>query len=1478
MYLRNSMYFVYLYSRIIQRLNSSDYEIKRDTTTEIIEKSEYQATRQCSLDLLTKSICPMIKIVMGHYYGTKENCKKMHELLQEKCKSGSKSVKKTKMTGKKIRNLDEEIKKFTEANMSLRTDCMNLKDFDLEFNWLVQCKDLLIHLCPKDKSSWDNLADDMQNWEPSACLSIVMHGKDMCGKSIFKSPLVNFPRDENVYDFVSLAKHVKDLRNNDSHSSSKADIIKMYDEDMHLILQFLADLKRWYECNQCTKFFEYASDAFIQVKMKYDNMLQRNVTKWECIYKNLKELDPISTCYLLITTPLNFETLTENQKKGLSSVPWCCVVDYDPNSNKEGFLKFFKESQSQNISCESKTYSDTQRIECDRHFGDSVERLTSGHKCLSFLPHGDSEDESDKYCPLDNKDVYTMKVRYHLNKVMRYILERLIKEKPPVVVFLCYNEYAIDGKHFPPFLHESLECLYQSAVEIIGKENVIFFSDRATSLGSISCCHIPLTLLCDHLYQSCNDLNCKLPILLPSISGEIQLEDIAWMQDDFEIVHKKIDDHELHSRRDTKIRKLVDKTVSIEELNKQIVEEITIDFLRGNRISWIGLSHQIDIKRELADDIKEKITGMQSSGEVQRTTRIFELYHETGAGASTLARRILWDLRKKFICLILHENFSYSADAVVHLTKLYKKCNCTILLLVDEDLQQYNTELLTYQIQSKSIPLILFRVIRTLRSTSNIPGTKKSSFLGCSLNSTEASRLMAKYKHHLSEKVTRRGKDFHEAKAFAWVGEPVIAHYEHWQLCQIGCSHDIEGVIHKRCEGDLVEIKWRDDKIEKCPLDTVQLKTHKDEMQSFMFYGIFYLLEEYRQRINDHVQRKLGKLQDRELKFLAYLSLPFAYDACYSLPQACFGERKIGFHILNNVPKEAHEFVSVNKEGSFRIVHTIVANQIVKFYMRNNVLSQFVIEFLRKFIPDGASANHKLRQAVSSLLWMRRATQDDEGSFLDGRKKRQDFSPLICELHKEDAKKVLLEGTDIFYNDHSFGHLARFYAIAVKDFDQAKQCMQKAIALASEQSEGTIYNMYGDIYRYELTTVISKVSGKSDEIWEYADELHSQACDKYKHSSKSHRSLSHPYYGELKVRLDYLKCIRKFKFSGDQKDEMFMKYLLTNETVLNSDGRCIDLLEWLENFILNGDGGKDIGSDDIASIRKHQQTLYDLMGKEKREKCIHITEELLKLPHNEVNHPAARRKYINLHLIRKKVGEISIDKRIKMLGYLELNIKEEGYKGDTLKQWLKFASSLPSPYSDVNVALDILIEWDKRVQPFDVACVKFHLYIFHFLAALNCSQNSEIFNKHMKNYEKEEAICRRENSSEKTAHWITKWLAKDGNGIGCLYSEKWQNKLDHLKMFHGKIGNLERDGRKQCHISFKGFSIFFDLKDLKSTDDIRNSSKVQFGIGFSCTCVRAINISLIQEGQATASNEQLSSAGYSSDSGRESKSTNQGIL
>lgn len=935
------------------------------------------------------------------------------------------------------------------------------------------------------------------------------------------------------------------------------------------------------------------------------------------------------------------------------------------------------------------------------------------------------------------------------------------------------------------------------------------------------------------------------------------------IEQDFEIVHKRIDECELDDMEKAKIKSIGGMKISKEKLDKEIFEDITTAFLKGNQISWIGLARQIDIKRDLLDDVKDKIKDMRSqnvSGEVQRNTRIFELYHETGAGASTLARRVLWDLRGNFISLILRENFSYSPDAINRLTTLYEKCNRTILLLVDEDLPQYNTELLTNEIQSKSVPLILFRVIRTPQGFSRAANPKRSLLLKNCLSKGEELNLTTEYQHYFPKQVKEREKYFQQANTFKSDGEQVTAHDKHWRFCQGVSNHSCDGIVHSLVDENIIEVKWSDGSVERCHVDAVKFTHREDEMHSFIFYGIFYLVEEYRSRINDFIHKKMGELIRRndeinKLQFLAYISLLFAYNVYYSLPQNCFSEGIMRFNILKSVPGEAQDFVSQNRKGFFRIIHPIVAKLIIDFYVGEvlgNNMSKFVINFLQRFVPYDTSVNQELWQAISTLLWKRQFTQEDEGSVMVDR--RMAFSPLICELDSGDAIEVLLEGANIFNNSHAFGHLARYYAIVVKDFTKAQMHMKHAFDLADEHAEGTICNMYGDIYRYELTYRLDEAYGSNvstdDSLWAATDELHQLACDKYENCAKLQRSFSHPYYGELKIRLNYLKYIRKLKFPGDRNDKAFLKYLIANPTVRNSDGRCIELLDWLRDFTINGDGGKDVGSDDIVSIRKHRRMLYDIMGGEKRDECIRITEELLQLPFTDVNHwPAARRKYINLHLINASVSAIPEEKRIVMLEYLEKNIKEEGYKSDTLRNWLKFACTLPLPHSNMKKALHILEQWEVHVQPSssDVGFIKFYLYVLNFLLALDCSDNDDQFEKYKAMYEKEESACKRENWSDKTRDWTKKWLSNRGRGIDCLSSGKCHK--EHLKMFTGKIGDIDHD-KKNGHISFKGFNIFFDLKYVTDiTGDARSGSKVQFGISFTYGNVRAKYITVVQEGQ-----------------------------
>lgn len=527
------------------RLDSNDSTSNSgDLISEVREKNAYQSHRSENLDLVARCARPLVRKVMKRCYGAQSTCDVLHEMIKKK------KLLKRKCQISEFQKIEQEITQFVKDNMCLRI--FELKGFAFEKNWLTECKEILTQHCPskqkvvvggKTKNKWEALEENMTNWEPSACLSVIIHAKDVHEGNVFESPLVNFPGDKNEYDFVSLANKIKGgIRHNDCHSATTGDITSTYDESIYLVLDFLSLLQKWYDRNDFEGAYKDTHDAYVEIKSNYNSLLQKSVPQWDVVYESLKEVDPDNSCYLLITSPLHFNRLTDNQKKGLSSVPWCCVVDYDPCSSKEGFFNFFQNCQSQVIFCESKTYLDIRKVECTRQYGDSVEKLTSGHKCLWFFPHGDIENETHKFCPLQDADSYNQQVRRPLNEVMRFILGRLVLKKPPIVVFLCYHEFAIDGQHMPSFFHTNLNYLYESVKEIIGKENVLFLTDRRTSLGGIPCLHIPLPLLCDHLFQTCDDFQCDVPIVLPSSAGYIRIEagenvnvvdiNIPWIEQD----------------------------------------------------------------------------------------------------------------------------------------------------------------------------------------------------------------------------------------------------------------------------------------------------------------------------------------------------------------------------------------------------------------------------------------------------------------------------------------------------------------------------------------------------------------------------------------------------------------------------------------------------------------------------------------------------------------------------------------------------------------------------------------------------------------------------------------------------------------------------------------------------------------------------------------------------------------------------------
>ena len=162
---------------------------------------------------------------------------------------------------------------------------------------------------------------------------------------------------------------------------------------------------------------------------------------------------------------------------------------------------------------------------------------------------------------------------------------------------------------------------------------------------------------------------------------------------------------------------------------------------------------------------------------------------------------------------------------------------------------------------------------------------------------------------------------------------------------------------------------WEDGKEEKnCIIGSFRGKINSDRYRSvylnaeisqvyetFYFYGIMYLDEEFCAPMYKHIQRCLSvmlpqKTQDEKFKeqllIRAYLSIPFAFKVCESIHIKAFEHlcysitksyRSEAFKLEAFIPIAALEFMIMTRKGQFQIIHPIVAHEIIKFYLSKEI-------------------------------------------------------------------------------------------------------------------------------------------------------------------------------------------------------------------------------------------------------------------------------------------------------------------------------------------------------------------------------------------------------------------------------------------------------------------------------------------------------------------------------------------------------------
>ena len=1486
-------------------LSSPTVEDRKDIDDKIVLKSMIES----AMLYLQRSLSILIKSVLSRLCGSKTTLQKLHEIATKLQNLPDGSIEKSQL----------EVKFDELVNTSCKfwsNDCSEAED------WVWQCRKILPRKTSDPQREWKDLTEDLKSWKLDTCLKLINRAgykisdhtkcKLVCRLEhdkahLFSSKYICFKTDSfEAYKLVELAERATAVRNYYAHLSTFTDIIEKYPQHFMIIEEFAKIILNWVENEDEDSRHVLICQENVQcIKEKQKCYLKKHTAKWDTVLDGLKNLNFNEFGYILVSTPCNSRAgvvVSKEELGQLSNIPWAAVVDFDVASREDGLLDSLCEiegSQYKLKACQSASkntvvpfiYSDINKAE-------RGELCRDGHIPWIF-PHGELQDQSNEACPLNNHQQYCLVVRKPLSASMRKIISHITENslQGTVSVVLCYGDYGYKSESLPygNFLND-LRHLCNNLSDEGG--HVIILSDSLflkEYLSPLPVFIFPLVLFCKTIKSKLTFGQDKIPAFnMPSFTG---LRRITFDEEDFELVHEHIAKHELYKLRVQKIIELQQQNENVSEtmVTISIQHELRENFYKGQTITWISLEADHAIVRREEHEITSSIRQMLYDRLIGDKTEPakYVIYHSTGAGATTLARKVLWNLRNDFPCVILKSKYKHSDGRVKctgqALKNLYEELQKPILMLIDEEPSFKTIPCLTSRVQANGTPMVFLQVQRfDLSSTEQeVKVVKDSYVLPSALHTDDANKLKQKLYTAFGHE-----KGFAGDRNVAEMESSVVTPTKGDQVTDLAKNGTITEIDYKQSGLDhyyLVKVTWEDGKEEEnCIIGSFRGKINSDKYRSvylnaeisrvygtFYFYGVMYLDEEFRAPMYKHIQRCLSvmlpqKTQDDKFKeqllILAYLSVLFAFKVCESIHIKAFEHlcysitksyRSEAFKLEAFIPKAALEFIIITREGQFRVIHPIVAHEIIKFYL-STVLSSdfppsFVCKFLKYMLPDKEFQNVEATLAINRLLRYREYVSDETGYLT-----KKPFSELILTLDKQNPKhavEVLSYSCDLIENCHSYGHYARYMSKKMHDYDGALEILKQAEKLAFQRyEEGLILNIKGDVYREKLHEYL-----KQNENLNWKDnknkafEFHFHACEAYQESYKKHPD-DFSQFNELVVRLDLLEAIKKSSKSSEQNFLQFI-HAVADLEVTKSIDTCFQRVKDLNEYICAENGGADLDSCSAeAHIKALENRLLTIIGSNEKKRK-EILYDLMTNPKYaaHVNLLYVRRSYIHLSKLNSNPSLTDLD---ICLEHLEKNFSLVGHFDRDMMNWLLIIRGMSDIGGDAKKVEEKLISWkyqgpslisDKRnIQAKNNPIwANFYLTICYFIQLIESEEEGEtppIVKKYNDVYQAMKQLSKNSTSQYRVKEWIQNY----GTGFGLLKSE--QVIPSEMLQLRGSIGipswqeaHQNRGNKGFPYISWKSVCIPFNAK-LYSNYHLKQGQKVFFGVGFTFTGPRAILI------------------------------------
>lgn len=821
-------------------------------------------------------------------------------------------------------------------------------------------------------------------------------------------------------------------------------------------------------------------------------------------------------------------------------------------------------------------------------------------------------------------------------------------------------------------------------------------------------------------------------------------------------------------------------------------------FYEGRTISWRELDSDKDVKRDLTDNIYKFI--YEWLDERRDTTKTY-LYHHPGAGGSTIARRIAYNIHKDFPVMLLNTDVNaYDEQKTIEkLVDIFQITDLPILVIID------NTSISDRQIHNlfKQAEARLTKIVFLItESRFEKPLTTENTFyLNFSFNddknSREKYRFIEKFERinpqiNFRELINKNNKNFNESYLTPFYFS-LIAN-----------------------EGELITIK-------------------------------------------QFIERRIENLSDKQLDLLYFLSFVTYYgnkEEGKNVDANIISRMldiNIDFPILQNIFDDSTGFFDLIIETQplkWKCLHYLIAEALLrkKFNVNDKnqfdpyVLKDYCVESIDLMFDISEQRPYQVINLLEDLFIIRnRSTQtNDSGKEITSYSNvtiydAKHFSKIITALKHNNLRIEVLEYLTSKFpteSSHSWGHLARIYSYN-EQYENSIKAIGKAIEI--DESDNLLHHIEGMCHRKELYKFMSKI-GNYDYEKENDDEvirLYDLAAEKFEDVRRVASKKEHGYIAHI----DMISKILEYGYRTsefDNKKKEYAEFITSNEGVLFRSllDTASELINVYENMNLSGASSR---------FKETKTRLLKFYGS--KQKVIDAWTILKFEDENYSNSSNINRQLVYAYLSKYNFewDKVKRNELYRMKSYLEENLKNNPSKSD-LRLWFNLNRKIGS-YKDLLESLKRL-EFHENENVLDIY---FYLMALYAIDTLNGNILS------LDKYQEYRTKCIEKAPSNRNRVFCPEWYGKEQEQptlINIKSIGNWDKRtgfletesLDSLIKMNGIISKHINPTEGFIEVENTGLQIFYQPKKAGHFSSDVNKTKVEFYLGFNYNGARAFEV------------------------------------